>query len=182
MKRSDPAPPCVLRRTALKPAEWSGLSWLGCLFANQRIRSASATAFFLLQNRRRCNRSQVRGRSVCSFLFGLGPERRATDHRHVVANADVRQGQCSSSASSIMASGSERHCSYDGLLMTSVEDERHDLLVRNIYRGRVLARREFPNGQSISYGYNGLSGRYYADKTEVETASSVPNTIKNPPK
>jgi YD repeat-containing protein len=90
------------------------------------------------------------------------------------------------------SSGRERHYSYDGLLMTLAEDEKHRVLVRNWYRGRTVVRQEFLNGQIVSYEYNGNPAGTYADsvtvsqsdgtRTEVETASSVPNSVKHPPK
>jgi len=90
------------------------------------------------------------------------------------------------------SSGHERHYAYDGLLMTSAEDERHNALVRNWYRGRTLVRQEFPNDQIVSYDYNWNPSGNYADsvtvnmpdgtRMDVETASSVPNSIKRPPK
>jgi len=90
------------------------------------------------------------------------------------------------------SSGRERHYAYEGLLMTLVEDEKHNVLVRNYYRGRTLVRQEFPNNQITSYEYHWNPAGTYADAvtvkmpdgiiSEVETATSVPNTVKSPPK
>lgn len=92
----------------------------------------------------------------------------------------------------LFSSGHERHYSYDGMLMTLVEDEKRNALVRNWYRGRTVVRQEFPNGQIVSYEYNGNPAGTYADsvtvnqsdgtRTEVETASFVPDPVKHPPK
>jgi YD repeat-containing protein len=88
------------------------------------------------------------------------------------------------------SSGRERHYTYDGHLMTTIEDEKHNMLVRNTYRYTTLVQQDFGNGQVFSYHYSAASGGPYADsvvitmpnreKTEVETASSVPEFLKHP--
>jgi YD repeat-containing protein len=90
----------------------------------------------------------------------------------------------------VFSSGRERHYKYDGHLMTGVEDEKHNALVRNTYRDTTLIRQDFGKGQIFSYQYNSTSGGPYADsvvvtmpsgeRIEVEAASSVPEFMKHP--
>jgi YD repeat-containing protein len=90
----------------------------------------------------------------------------------------------------VFSSGRERHYKYDGHLMTGVQDEKHNALVRNTYRDTTLIRQDFGNGQIFSYQYNSTSGGPYADsvvvnmpsgeRIEVEAASSVPEFMKHP--
>jgi hypothetical protein len=70
------------------------------------------------------------------------------------------------------------------------QHEKHNALVRNIYRDTTLIRQDFGNGQIFSYQYNSTSGGPYADsvvvtmpsgeRIEVEAASSVPEFMKHP--
>jgi YD repeat-containing protein len=90
----------------------------------------------------------------------------------------------------VFSSGRERHYTYDGHLMTGVEDENHTVLVRNVYRNTRLVQQDFGNGQIFSYQYSSTSGGPYADsvvvtmptgeRIEVEAASSVPEFMKHP--
>jgi YD repeat-containing protein len=90
----------------------------------------------------------------------------------------------------VSSSGRERHYTYDGHLMTSIEDEKHKMLVRNTYRDKTMVGQDFGNGQTFSYDYSSTSGGPYADsvvvtmpsgeRIEVEAASSVPEFMKHP--
>jgi len=90
----------------------------------------------------------------------------------------------------VFSSGHERHYTYDGHLMTSIEDEKHNVLVRNVYRDTRLVQQDFGNGQIFSYHYSSASSGPYSDsavvtmpngeEAELETASSVPEFLKHP--
>ena len=90
----------------------------------------------------------------------------------------------------VFSSGRGRHYTYSGHLMASIEDEKHKVLVRNIYRDTTLVRQDFGHGQTFSYDYSSTSGGPYADsvivtmpsgeRIEVEAASSVPEFMKHP--
>jgi YD repeat-containing protein len=90
----------------------------------------------------------------------------------------------------VLSSGRERHYTYSGHLMTSIEDEKHNVLVRNTYRDTTLVQQDFGKGEVVSYDYSFTSGGPYADsvvvrmpkeeRIEVEVASSVPEFMKHP--
>jgi YD repeat-containing protein len=90
----------------------------------------------------------------------------------------------------VFSSGRERRYMYYGHLMTSIEDQKHNVLVRNTYRDATLVQQDFGNGQIVSYGYNSTSGGPYADsvvvtmpsgeRIEVEVARSVPEFMNHP--
>ena len=90
-----------------------------------------------------------------------------------------------------LSSGHERHYSYDGLLMTSIEDESHKVLLRNFYEKRALTRQDFGNGQVYSYVYTWSANGHYAmrvvvtlpDRTRItaDPENSVPDRTKSLP-
>jgi hypothetical protein len=89
-----------------------------------------------------------------------------------------------------LSSGRKRHFSYEGDLMTMIEDENGQVLLRNTYSYNQLVRQEFGNGEVYSYAYTPSPDRTYAEavdvtlpdgtKTRVETGSSVPAIVKQP--
>lgn len=90
-----------------------------------------------------------------------------------------------------LSSGASRHYSYNGDLVTSIEDEHQHDLLRNSYDGRQLTQQDFGNGQVYSYSYTSSTGAYNdsvevtlpnGSKTVLETASAVPDAVKNPPR
>jgi hypothetical protein len=91
----------------------------------------------------------------------------------------------------VSSSGRERHYSYDGDLMTQIQDEKGHVLLRNSYGDRRLVHQEFGNGQAYSYIYAPSPNRTYADSvkvtlpdgttTQIEAASAVPEAVKHPP-
>ena len=90
-----------------------------------------------------------------------------------------------------LSSGHARHYSYDGDLMTAIADENQNVLVRNSYERRWLTRQDFAHGEIHSYSYTGEGGSYASNttvtlpngtRTTIETASSVPEARKHPPR
>jgi len=84
----------------------------------------------------------------------------------------------------VLSSGHERHYAYEGVLMTEIDDETGQCLLRNSYDGKAIVRQDFGNGQIYSYSYTRSPGGTYVEsvvvtlpdgtQTKVETASSVP--------
>jgi hypothetical protein len=66
-----------------------------------------------------------------------------------------------------LSAGKRRHYSYDGDLMTTIEDENHRVLLRNSYMYRRLSRQDFGNGQVYSYSYEPSANRTYAETVDV---------------
>ena len=72
--------------------------------------------------------------------------------------------------------------------MSDVLDERGQLLVHNLYQGRVLIGQEFANGDVYRYRYTWSPNGYYADtvvvtlpdKSEkvISPAETVPDYIR----
>jgi len=89
------------------------------------------------------------------------------------------------------SSGHQRHYSYNGVLMTQIEDENHRVLLRNTYTGNFLSAQDFGNNRVYSYEYTASADGTYAqsvlvtlpdgNRTRVELASSVPDFIKHRP-
>jgi hypothetical protein len=76
-------------------------------------------------------------------------------------------------------------------LMTAIADENQNVLVRNSYERRWLTRQDFAHGEIYSYSYTGEGGSYASNttvtlpngtRTTIETASSVPEARKHPPR
>jgi YD repeat-containing protein len=86
------------------------------------------------------------------------------------------------------SSGAARHYVYDRSFMSDVLDERGQLLVHNLYQGRVLIGQEFANGDMYGYRYTWSPNGYYADtvvvtlpdKSEkvISPAETVPDSIR----
>jgi YD repeat-containing protein len=64
-------------------------------------------------------------------------------------------------------SGQKRHYSYNGDLMTTIQDENQRVLLRNTYNGRFLSAQDFGNGQVYSYSYSPSASGTYAETVEV---------------
>ena len=105
--------------------------------------------------------------------------------------ADYRYNENGMLMDAILSSGHQRHYSYDGVLMTLIEDENKKVLLHNSFQGRVLIRQDFGNGRIYSYFYTPSTDDHYfgnvevtqpdGTMTKVGTADSVPNSVKNPP-
>lgn len=88
----------------------------------------------------------------------------------------------------VHSSGQARHYVYSGSLMTEVQDGQGHVLLRNTYRGNVLAEQVYPNGDSYRYQYVWSANRRYAiratitmpdgSKREVEPANTVPERFR----
>lgn len=65
------------------------------------------------------------------------------------------------------SSGAARHYVYDGSFMSDVLDEHGQLLVHNLYQGRVLIGQEFANGDVYGYRYTWSPNGHYADRVLV---------------
>jgi YD repeat-containing protein len=89
------------------------------------------------------------------------------------------------------SSGHARHYSYDGLLMTQIEDENRKVLLRNSYQNGLLIRQDFGGGKIYSYSYTPSQSRTYFERATVTLpdnsvatvapSDSVPEHVKNPP-
>jgi YD repeat-containing protein len=87
-------------------------------------------------------------------------------------------------------SGRKRHYSYDGVLMTQVEDENRKVLLHNTYNGGFLFGQDFGNGQVFSFEYSSEPGEPFArsvivtlpdgTRTNIELGSAVPEFVKHP--
>jgi len=87
-----------------------------------------------------------------------------------------------------LSSGQKRHYSYNGDLMTAIEDESQRVLVRNTYDGRILSAQDFGDGQVYSYHYSRSANGFYAESVEVTSpdgtttrmgaGDSVPATLR----
>ncbi len=67
----------------------------------------------------------------------------------------------------VLSSGHQRHYTYDGVLMTVIQDENRKALLRNSYQGRVLTRQDFGNGRIYSYSYTPSIDGHYFENVEV---------------
>ena len=54
------------------------------------------------------------------------------------------------------SSGQKRSYTYQGDLMTSIQDEHGTVLLRNVYRSRILVAQQFADGDTFHYGYTWL--------------------------
>jgi YD repeat-containing protein len=88
----------------------------------------------------------------------------------------------------IRSSGEERHYQYQGVLMTTITNERGVVLLRNAYASGVLTRQEYGNGDTYEFSYTWNAKRTYTEKAivtlpdhsaqEVPTADSVSGYLK----
>jgi YD repeat-containing protein len=89
----------------------------------------------------------------------------------------------------IFSSGHQRHYTYDGILMTTVEDENRKVLILNSYKDGGLIRQDFGDGRVYTYVYRPSQNGVYAESVEVtlpdltqinvNTTDSVPNHLQN---
>jgi hypothetical protein len=88
----------------------------------------------------------------------------------------------------IRSSGEERHYQYQGVLMTTITNERGVVLLRNTYASGVLTRQEYGNGDTYEFSYTWNAKKTYTEKAivtlpdhsaqEVPTADSVSGYLK----
>src|SRR5258708_13018151 len=67
--------------------------------------------------------------------------------------ADYRYNENGMLMDAILSSGHQRHYSYDGVLMTLIEDENKKVLLHNSFQARLLILQNFPNRLLFSYFY-----------------------------
>lgn len=90
---------------------------------------------------------------------------RATDdHGHMVRYQYNPAGMLSDV---FFSNGMERHYQYQGRLMTSVTDERGNVLVRNWYRGGNVVRQLFGGRDLYTYDYSWFPGSHYMNEVVV---------------
>lgn len=158
-----------------------------------QMRDAQGNSLTLLRDSKR-NLLEIRTPHQHSIKFKYDDESRITHAQDDQGNwADYRYDENGMLRDVILSSGRQRHYSYDGVLMTVIEDENRKVLLRNSYQGRVVSAQDFGNGQIYSYAYTWSDNRYYAQSAEVTlpdktvvnvgTANSVPDyTSKGPPR
>jgi hypothetical protein len=88
----------------------------------------------------------------------------------------------------VHSSGRERHYTYDGPRMTTISDERGQLLLRNTYSDRLLVGQQYADGSVFSFRYQLHPGRAYfsaatvtlpdGSERTVDTLSSVPAYLR----
>jgi hypothetical protein len=89
------------------------------------------------------------------------------------------------------SNGHQRHYTYNGVLMTQIEDENHYVLLRNSYSDNALTSQDFGSGRVYSYEYTySPDGAYIqsvlvtlpdGNRTSILPAASVPDFVIHRP-
>ena len=159
--------------------------------APTEMRDAHGNVLRFLRDEQR-NLLEIRTPHQRSIKFKYDGQSRITHAEDDQGNwADYRYNENGMLIDAILSSGHQRHYSYDGVLMTMIEDENKKVLLRNSFQGRVLIRQDFGNGRIYSYFYTPSIDEHYFGNVEVTqpdgttinvgTGDYVPNIVKNPP-
>jgi YD repeat-containing protein len=159
--------------------------------APTEMRDAQGNVLRFLRDAQR-NLLEIRTPHQHSIKFKHDEQSRITHAQDDQGNwADYRYNENGMLRDVILSSGHQRHYAYDGILMTVIEDENRNVLLRNSYQGRVLTRQDFGNGRIYSYFYTPSIDRHYFENVEVTqpdstkiivgTADSVPGYVKIAP-
>jgi YD repeat-containing protein len=76
------------------------------------------------------------------------------------------------------SAGQARHYTYDGRLLTSVQDGLGHFLIRNWYQGGWLSQQQFANGEVYRYSYELADNGRYAEQATITLPDGTTKTIR----
>ncbi len=155
------------------------------------MRDAEGNTLKLLRDGQR-NLLEIRTPNQHSIKFKYDEQSRITHAQDDQGNwSQYHYSSYGMLVDAVLSSGHARHYSYDGLLMTVVEDENRKVLLRNSYQNGFLIRQDFGSGKIYSYSYTPSQSRTYFERVTitlpdysvatVAPSDSVPEHVKNPP-
>ncbi len=135
--------------------------------APTEMRDAHGNVLRFLRDGQR-NLLEIRTPHQRSIKFKYDGQSRITHAEDDQGNwADYRYNENGMLIDAVLSSGHQRHYTYDGVLMTVIQDENRKALLRNSYQGRVLTRQDFGNGRIYSYSYTPSIDGHYFENVEV---------------
>ncbi len=75
------------------------------------------------------------------------------------------------------SSGQERHYEYEHYMMTTISDEKNNILLRNRYVNRLLVAQQFADGTVYQYAYHWAPGGRYAENVDIVRADGTQYTV-----